>query len=77
MDGVEFKLDAKWAVVTKVFQYGKHSDEEKWAFYQRVADEDKSDMAVKRKRLYEACHMSEEARAALWTQIMDPETEAS
>ena len=33
MANVEFKLEVKWQVVTKVFQYGSHSDEEKWALY--------------------------------------------
>jgi hypothetical protein len=48
-------LSEKWKVVTKIFKYGDFTSEEKWKIYDELAEEDKSDEAVKRKMLYKAC----------------------
>ncbi len=70
-------MSEKWSVVGQVFRYGDFTTEEKWAFYDKLSEEDKSDEAVKRKMLYKACLVSDEDREALFNSFLDPENKAS
>ena len=53
------------------------SNEEKWALYEKVAEQDKSDEAVKNKLKCEAILVTDEDRNALFESFSDKENKRS
>ena len=70
-------LAEKWGATTVIFKYADISNEEKWKFYKKLAEEDKSDEAIKRKGLYKAILVEDKDREALFNSFFDPNNKKS
>jgi len=67
------KID-KWNIVRAIYRSTKYSAEEKLKYYEKVYQEDPSDMGKRIKRYCEAVEVTPEEREALWNSFFDENT---